>query len=171
MNKLLHEDEHHIESRMGLSASWNDKEKRFAINDIVLQKETRGGLASIEVCIGDEAIGRYRSDGVIVTTPTGSTAYAYAAGGPVMHPAMDIACVLPICPQNRMNIPLVVDLDKPVKLIIRQGTMRLLADGVDYGTVRKGEKIYIKKADKKLELVNFDDDWGIIRWQEKVGRL
>ena len=171
MNKLLHEDEHHIENRMGLSASWNGKEKSFAINDIVLQKETRGGLASIEVCIGDEVIGRYRSDGVIVTTPTGSTAYAYAAGGPVMHPSMDIACVLPICPQNRMNIPLVVDLDKPVKLIIRQGTMRLLADGVDYGTVRKGEKIYITKADKKLKLVNFDDDWGIIRWQEKVGRL
>ena len=61
-----------------------------------------------------------------------------------MHPAMDIACVLPICPQNRMNIPLVVDLDKPVKLIIRQGTMRLLADGVDYGTVRKGENLHYK---------------------------
>ena len=171
MDKVLHETEHHIERRMGLTAAWNGNEKSFAINDIVLQKASHGGLASIDVCIGDEIIGRYRSDGVIVTTPTGSTAYAYAAGGPAMHPSVDAACILPICPQNRMNIPLVVNMEKPVTLNIRQGTMRLLADGVDFGAVRKGEKIYITKAAKRLQLVKFDDDWGIIGWQNKVSRL
>lgn len=171
MDILLKGDEYHIESRMGLAAAWSTGEIHYAINDIVLQKASHGGLASIDVCIGDEIIGRYRSDGVMVTTPTGSTAYAYAAGGPAMYPAMDIACVLPICPQNRMNIPLVVGMDKSVTFNIRQGTMRLLADGVDYGAVRKGEKISVTKAAKRLDLIKFDDDWGIMQWQEKVGRL
>ncbi|MBQ6583414.1 MAG: NAD(+)/NADH kinase [Mogibacterium sp.] len=171
MTWLLEERNFHIEERTGVSASVKDTQIPFAINDIVLQKAIHGGLAMIDIFYGSEIIGHYRSDGLIVATPTGSTAYAYAAGGPAIHPAAEVLAVMPICPQNKMNIPLVAGIDKPISFCIQQGTMKVLADGVEYGTLRKGAQMTVTCAERKLKLVRFEREWGILDWQEKVSRL
>lgn len=162
---------YYVEPRLALAAKWGDRSVTCAINDIVLQKSSHGGLSSIDIYYGEEKVGHYRSDGLIVTTPTGSTAYAYAAGGPAIYPTVEALSILPICPQNRMNIPLTVGTDRDIRVHVRQGVMRILADGTDMGSLGRGELMTVHKAANDVGLIRFTKGWGILDWQEKVARL
>ena len=159
------------EKRSGISASWKGGSVTMALNDIVLIKTSKGGLCGVMVYFGDELVGRYRADGLIVTTPTGSTGYSYTAGGPIIHAGADVIGITPLCPQYRMNIPLVCAADRPIRIVPTQGSVHITADGKSIGTLKQGCEMRITKATEQVELIRFADAWGVIDWMERVGRL
>ncbi len=160
-----------LERRFSLAASWPGGQTEFALNDIVLQKAVHDGLACLEAFCGNELIGSYRADGLILATPTGSTAYAYAAGGPVMDPSMEAISMLPICPQNRASFSLVCSPHRTLSVSVQKGTMCVLADGVNCGLLHQGESIAVNQAAISLQMLRFDDRWGIVPWQRKICSL
>lgn len=160
-----------VERRAALEAKWPGGEAPFALNDIVLQRQKLGGLACLNTYHGKELVGRYRADGLVLSTATGSTAYAYATGGPIMDPDLDAIVVSPICPQNRMNIPLICSIDQSISVMAISSPMRVLADGADLGTLSVGRKIQIRRSMQVTYMVRFEVSWGVLEWQKRISLL
>lgn len=90
--------------------------ERIALNDIVLSQPTQARLFELDVLVDDEVVTTYRADGLIISTPTGSTAYNLAAGGPILVPSMDALVLTPICPHTLTVRPLVTQLKSCVEV-------------------------------------------------------
>lgn len=103
----------------------------FALNDVVVNKLAIARLLHLDVFVDGEFVCRYRSDGLIISTPTGSTAYSLAAGGPIMFPSVQAICLTPICPHTLTNRPVVVPETSRVEVLIRDGEQ----DGSTFLTV------------------------------------
>jgi len=103
---------HHVSERMMLDAEilrgGNVAEHQCALNDAVANKAAIARMLDFDVSVNGESVGRYRADGIVVATPTGSTAYSLAAGGPIIEPELDAFVITPICPHMLTNRPLVV---------------------------------------------------------------
>ncbi len=101
---------------------YRGREKVFeslAFNDVVVSKGTKGGMIELEVRIEGEFIHRQRSDGLIVATPTGSTAYALSAGGPIVHPSLSVMALVPVSPHTLSNRPIVIRGDSKVEIVVK----------------------------------------------------
>ena len=111
------------EERMLLAAEVFDLERRIfdvlAFNEVVISKGIKGSMIEIEVRIDDRFLYALRADGLIVATPTGSTAYALSAGGPIMHPALSAMALVPICPHTFSSRPIVISSDSQVEVVIK----------------------------------------------------
>jgi NAD+ kinase len=127
----------------------------WAMNDATISAQGIAKLIGFGVSLGESALVRYRADGVIVATPTGSTAYNLAAGGPVLHPEMEAMIVNPVCPFTLSNRPLVVPAIEAVEITMeagrRTGAM-LTIDGQETFTLRSGDRIRISGAPKKARI-------------------
>ncbi|OGC91648.1 MAG: hypothetical protein A2142_08675 [candidate division Zixibacteria bacterium RBG_16_48_11] len=147
----------------------------YALNDAVLHKGEVAHLISFEIWVGKEFICSFTADGVIVSTPTGSTAYSLAAGGPIIHPHMEAIIVTPICPQTMATRPIIFSAQE--KLIIKLGRVRsksqVMLDGQTGFPLHKGDEIQIKKAKHKVTLVKFPEGsfYGILRQKLHWGLL
>ncbi|AGM41006.1 inorganic polyphosphate/ATP-NAD kinase [Spiribacter salinus M19-40] len=97
--------------------------RSLALNEVVLQKWNTSRMIEFETWIDDEPCNRHRSDGLIIATPTGSTAYAMSGGGPVMHPGINALALVPICPHTLSNRPLVVSADSRVQVRLEQAAI------------------------------------------------
>jgi len=95
-------------------------ETLYGLNDAVVASARTSRLVRLSVDIGDTTLGRYRADGVIIATPTGSTAYSAAAGGPILAPEMNALILNPICPFTLSNRPIVLPDGKPIAITIEQ---------------------------------------------------
>lgn len=129
----------------------------YAFNDVILQKWNIARLIELETYINGAFVHRHRSDGMIVATPTGSTAYALSGGGPVVHPAVDALLLAPICPHSLTNRPLVVNGDSCIEIISatrEPGHARLTFDGESRLELAPGDRVRIKKKDKKIRLIH-----------------
>ena len=104
-----------------------------ALNDAVI-KSTVARLIGFELCINDEHVVEYQADGVIVATPTGSTAYSLAAGGPVLIPSVEAILLTPICPHSLTHRPLVVGDDALISVRLESGTDGVLSVDGQVGT-------------------------------------
>jgi NAD+ kinase len=128
----------------------------WAMNDVTVSAQGIAKLIGFGIGLGDSAPVRYRADGVIVATPTGSTAYNLAAGGPVLHPEMDAIIVNPICPFTLSNRPLVVPADEAVEITMEEGRRTgamLTIDGQETFTLHPGDRIRISGAPKKAQII------------------
>lgn len=147
----------------------------YALNDAVLHKGEVAHLISFEIWVAKEFICSFTADGVIVSTPTGSTAYSLAAGGPIIHPHMEAIIVTPICPQTMATRPIIFSAQE--KLIIKLGRVRsksqVMLDGQTGFPLHKGDEIEIKKAKHKVTLVKFPEGsfYGILRQKLHWGLL
>jgi NAD+ kinase len=124
----------------------------LALNDATISAQGIAKLIGFGIGLGGSASVRYRADGVIVATPTGSTAYNLAAGGPVLHPEMEAMIVNPVCPFTLSNRPLVVPSSEAVAITIEEGRRTgamLTVDGQETFTLRPGDEIRISGAPKK----------------------
>ena len=89
-----------------------------AFNDVIIQKGNIAKLIELETFVNGNFLHRQRSDGMIISSPTGSTAYALAGGGPILHPALNALVLVPICPHTLSNRPVVIDGNSVVEVII-----------------------------------------------------
>jgi NAD+ kinase len=128
-----------------------------ALNDVVIHKWEVARMIEFETYINGKLVHTHRSDGLIISTPTGSTAYALSGGGPVIHPALNVLVLVPICPHTLTNRPIVVDADSHIEVIVsnREPTDgQLTCDGQLHYRVKTGDRILINSQDKKLRLLH-----------------
>jgi len=142
--------------------------KSSAFNDVILQKWNIARLIEFETYVDDNFVHRQRSDGLIVSTPTGSTAYALAGGGPILHPSLDALTLVPICPHALTNRPIVIDGNSLVEIVVGTREIdhaRLTCDGDIELELAPGDRVRIQKEDKIIRLIHPEghDHFSILR--------
>lgn len=150
-----------VERRMVVAvrgASIQDDIWPYALNEIAFLKEEAASMIAVRAGIDGHFLAEYRADGLIVSTPTGSTAYNLAAGGPILEPTLDCLVLSPVAPHTLTVRPLVVGGDSEMELTVesRTGAFRLSLDGRSY-PVRAGEKVRISRAPFSVMLVRKKD--------------
>ncbi|MEK7822037.1 MAG: NAD(+)/NADH kinase [Planctomycetota bacterium] len=128
----------------------------LGVNDAVISRASLSRLISIKLFIGDEAVTTYSCDGIVVSTPLGSTAHCLAAGGPILAPEMDALIISPICPHTLTNRPLVISGDSKIGMEpSTEGVeMGLTVDGQVYEDLLNGDRLRVERADVRLRIVD-----------------
>jgi NAD+ kinase len=128
----------------------------IALNDIVVTKAARARMTDLSVFVGDEFLTRVKADGLIVATPTGSTAYNLAAGGPIVEPHLDALILTPIAPHTLTNRPIVIPAASPVRVqpnIEERDELYVTFDGQAGYQLQAGDEIRIGRATRTLRLL------------------
>jgi NAD+ kinase len=125
----------------------------LALNDVLINR-ANGKILQFCVTIDDSVAYTTRADGLMVATPTGSTAYAMSAGGPIIKPSANVFEILPMIPQTMSYRPLLVDNTTIIKVQLLSGVARVYVDGADLGQLQEGESIKIAKAKRFATLVH-----------------
>jgi NAD+ kinase len=143
-----------------------------ALNDIVITKSAMSRIIDLSVSVEGRYATAYRADGLIISTPTGSTAYSLSAGGPILFPTMDAVVLTPICSHTLTNRPIVVPgTDRiEVTLLADQEVMATMDGQVGVG-LREGDTVEIRKATARIRLVRFPqkDFFSVLRTKLKWG--
>jgi len=127
----------------------------LAFNDAVVSKGFKGGLVDIEVRIDGQFIYNQRSDGLIVATPTGSTAYALSAGGPIVHPALSLMALVPVSPHTLSNRPVVISADSTVEIVVRSADdPRAHFDSHSHFDLREGDRVVVRRYQHRIKLLH-----------------
>lgn len=139
----------------------------IALNDIILHSHESLSMIEYEVHCNGNLIHKQRADGVIVTTPTGSTAYALSGGGPIMHPSLEALAIVPICPHTLTNRPIVIPANQAIEVCLSQSgaKAKINYDGHSTMILDHTNKIKIERYPQLLTLlhpVNYDY-FGIVR--------
>jgi NAD+ kinase len=151
--------QHKIRERAMLAAeiqhSGKVAERQIALNEAVVNKGTLSRMIFLDLHIDGGFVCRYRADGLIVSTPTGSTAYSLSAGGPIIHPGVPAFVITPICPHTLSDRPLVVPDSTQIEIRFEGAPelAHLTLDGQTGVELKTGDCIRIIKADEKLKLV------------------
>lgn len=128
-----------------------------ALNDVVLHPGVAAQMIEFELFVDERFVYSQESDGLIVATPTGSTAYALSAGGPIMHPGLNAVALVPMYPHSLSSRPIVVDGDSEIRLVVaRKGKLRpqLSCDGEERYTSRAGDILLVRKKSVPLQLIH-----------------
>lgn len=129
----------------------------FALNDAVIRNKQFARLLEFDTYMGDTFISHHRADGIIVATPTGSTAYALSGGGPVLHPALSAITLVPICPHTLSDRPLVLDARHRVEIQVgpeEDARALFTVDGQMSHTLCAGDRVVVERADHDLILIH-----------------
>ncbi|MSP86957.1 MAG: NAD(+) kinase [Methylotenera sp.] len=128
----------------------------YALNDVVIKSTLR--LIELEVRVDGKFVHKQRSDGLIVSTPTGTTAYALSAGGPILHPNLQAISLVPICPHTLSNRPIAVHSDSQIEITLVQfGDAQLSFDGQFQVALKVGDKIAVNRAVQTISLLHPSD--------------
>src|SRR5437899_11708414 len=129
--------------------------KNRVLNDVVVNKSALARIIEIEAYLNNQFLNRFRADGLIVSTPTGSTAYNLSAGGPIIFPSMNAVVITPICPFTLSNRPIVVPDDSVIelRLMTDQEEVALTLDGQVGFTLQVNERIMITKNNTTFNLI------------------
>ncbi len=144
----------------------------IALNDVVLLPGNIAHMIEFEVHINNQMICYQRADGIIVATPTGSTAYALSGGGPILHPQLDAIVLVPMFPHTLSSRPIVVKGDSEIKIILapsNEACPRVSCDGQDRIPLAPGGQITIKKMGRALRLIHPLDYNYFQTLREKLG--
>lgn len=146
-----------------------------AFNDVVIQKGNIARLVQFDTCINDNFLLTQRSDGMIISTPTGSTAYALSGGGPILYPTLDALVLVPICPHTLSIRPIVVDGNSRIEIAVGDRDIdkaQLTCDGETLGKLVSGDRIIVSKKETLVRLIHpaDHDHFGILRAKLNWGR-
>lgn len=150
---------HRVSERVMLEAEivrgGNVIRRQIALNDAVLNKAALARIMDLELRVDDEYVTTYKSDGLILSTPTGSTAYSLAAGGPIVYPSVEAFVVSPICPHTLTNRPIVIPDSATIEIDFKaeDDAVFLTLDGQIGIELVRGDHIRVRKAPNKLMLV------------------
>ena len=160
-----------IEERNLVSAKFGNNHL-YGLNEVVIHSGAYAQLMRYRLNVNDKVVYEQRSDGLIIATPTGSTAYALSAGGPIIHPSLDVWTILPMLPQSLSSRPFVISTDEKVEMDLFDGpneNAKICVDGQDDIDIPYGEKILISKMEKTLKLVHPNDNDFFEACREKLG--
>ncbi|MCP4300120.1 MAG: NAD(+) kinase [Gammaproteobacteria bacterium] len=168
-----------LDSRMLLEARLRkdsgEESAKFALNDVVLQRRETGRMVDFSTRVSGHFVNTHSGDGLIIATPTGSTAYALSCGGPIIEPQLKAVAVVPICPHTLTDRPIVIPADEPIEvaLIERDDTKaEVTVDGHSMGEIRPSDILTISAAAQRITLVHPPgyDFYGILRSKLLWGR-
>jgi NAD+ kinase len=129
--------------------------EQSVLNDVVINKGALARMIELRLSIDGAFVCRYRSDGLIVSTPTGSTAYSLSAGGPIVHPAVESIIITPICPHTLSDRPLVVRDSSHIELCLVGGaeSVYMTLDGQTGVEMNSGDRVQITRSSERLKLI------------------
>ncbi|MBU3180161.1 NAD(+)/NADH kinase [Clostridium psychrophilum] len=169
MKKII-ADDYYVEDRMMLKCTLplrGESEEYTALNDIIVSKGTLSRVVKYELHIDDKFYIDFTGDGLIISTPTGSTAYSLSAGGPIIYPNLDVIALTPICPLSLSMRTIVLDSKSEISVSIKceHESIFLTLDGQRAIKLNSYEKILVSVSNKKCRLVKFNDYnyFGILR--------
>jgi NAD+ kinase len=128
---------------------------RRVLNDVVINKSALARILTLSVHVDDEFVSRFRADGLIVATPTGSTAYNLSAGGPILYPTLEVILITPICPHTLTNRPLALSLDAMVEVRLESLSeeVYLTLDGQEGFPLTPSDLVRIQRCPEPVHLV------------------
>jgi NAD+ kinase len=144
-----------------VGAEGSRRDRHIALNDFVIHKGGMARVTRLDLLVGEnekrEEVGRFSGDGVVIATPTGSTAYSLSAGGPIVAPAMGCILVTPICPHTLAVRPLVIHAQETVTVVPldMDSSLVLTVDGQAGTDLFMGESVVIRQAAARVQLVRF----------------
>lgn len=158
LTKTLDGD-YEVEKRMTLEIRVIGKNRRThkfrVLNDAVITKGARSRIIDLETYVGEDYLCTYRADGLIISTPTGSTAYSLAAAGPILEPTLGAIVLAPICPHTLTNRPIVVPSNAPIRVTLRSfgDTVILIPDGQQGLRLNNGDKVEARDYGLPVSLI------------------
>jgi NAD+ kinase len=157
----LSEGKYNIEDRMmieGQIIGDEDSKELHSLNDIVISRGTLSRISNYEVYIDNVFYTSFNSDGLIISTPTGSTAYALSAGGPLLYPTLDVISLTPICPHSMHSRSIIIEGNSEVfiKIDKKNSSVFLTLDGQETVNLQDSEAVLIKKYDYKCKLIKIN---------------
>jgi NAD+ kinase len=159
-----------LEQRMLLSAGIRRYGEMIdsgrALNDVVVNKSGGVRLIELEVYIDGQFVYRQRSDGLILATPTGTTAYSLSAGGPILHPTLNAIAMVPICPHTLSNRPIAINGSSNVEItLIHAEDARVHFDGQVQVALQKGDTVVVQRAENTVSLLHPEghSHYGMLR--------
>jgi NAD+ kinase len=146
-----------------------DRESFRALNDVVINKRALGRMLELNVVASGERFCSYRADGLIIATPTGSTAYALSAGGPIVFPSLDVVVLAPICPHTLSNRPVVLPDSFEIEVRVKtddSGAM-LTVDGQQTARIASNDTLRVRRGKNPVVLVRSSHTYFEI-WRNKL---
>ena len=143
----------------------------YALNDYVINRDPDSQMLKIELYINNELVNNFRGDGLIIATPTGSTAYSLSAGGPIINPRQIKAILItPICPHNLHLRPMVISAEERIRIKVDSDgrSVKGCADGRQKNEIIPGDEIYISGADQELSIIKLPDRTFYTTVKEKM---
>ncbi|HEX8979834.1 MAG TPA: NAD kinase [Parasulfuritortus sp.] len=147
----------------------------YAFNDVVVSKGSMGRLIEFEVYIDNKFVYSQRADGLVLASPTGSTAYALSAGGPILHPTLEAFVLTPICPHTLSGRPIAVNSHSEIEInLIHADDARLHVDGQNHRDMTVGDRVVIQRAKHSVRLLQpmdhnyYDTLRQKLHWGEKL---
>ena len=169
--------EYEEDQRFLLSAQVGNRAPSLAFNDVVLHKWNIARMIEFETWIDGRFVYTQRSDGLIISTPTGSTAYALSGGGPLLTPGLDAIALVPICPHTLSNRPIVIDAASEIEISVCGHTdpqdVRITCDGATSLTIGEGEKLKVNRHRTRVRLLHpvGHDHFDVLRAKLGWGEL
>ena len=158
---MIKDDQFTTQERLVLNAKIsNNDHSYFAINDFVVQNEVAYRVTSLSLYIDGKHVSDYKSDGIIISTPTGSTAYSLSSGGPIVQPDVFSIIVTPISPHSLTSRPLVLPADVNIEFRFNgdsEKELKLIADGQNIENFTNNSTVTISQAQHHLKFITFED--------------
>ena len=155
-------NKYHIEKRMLLNVSLKKEKINYdIINELVIDRRSSARTIKTHVTISERFANTYESDGIIFSTPTGSTAYSLSAGGPIVSPDIEVIIITPICPHTLSMRPIIIPSNDIVGIEFEDfndNNLSLTVDGQIQEIIAKNSKVLLKKSDYSAYLVKFEND-------------
>ena len=165
-----------VEERMMLAARVTRQGERLseyvALNDVVITKSAMSRIINLDVSVQGQFATAYRADGLIVSTPTGSTAYCLSAGGPIVFPTMDAIVLTPICSHTLTNRPIVLPGGQPIDVTLQSDQdVMLTMDGQVGFHLKRGDRVEIRQAAARIRLLRVPQKhfFSVLRTKLKWG--
>ncbi|GMT42596.1 MAG: NAD kinase [bacterium] len=163
-----------IEERMMLDffvENGSVKNAEVALNEVVFGSKSTARMVELSTTVNGQHVNRYRADGLIVSTPTGSTAYALSAGGPILYPVLDSLLICPICPHTLTNRPIVIPGDAEIGVHIIEGQEDIIAtiDGQVSIDITDRDRLTLRRSDKVTRLIKVPDRTHYEALRSKLG--
>ncbi len=162
--EMIDNNNFNIEKRMMIQVDHyhNDQknDSSYALNDYVINRDPDSQMLKIELYINNELVNNFRGDGLIIATPTGSTAYSLSAGGPIINPRrIQAILITPICPHNLHLRPMVISAEEEIRIKVDSNgrSVKGCADGRKKNEIVPGDEIYISGADQELSIIKLPD--------------
>ncbi|MCF7886610.1 MAG: NAD(+)/NADH kinase [Candidatus Marinimicrobia bacterium] len=161
--RALFEGNYEIDERYSLEAETypavNDKKYR-ATNEFHIAKGNVMSMIKIKIFVDDEYLNTYRADGLLVSSPTGSTAYGLSAGGPIISPGLDIMAISPICPHSLSARPVIISGEQEVKIDCSKFKQdeSLVIDGTERVSLKSVEDVIVRRSDETFKIIRFKEE-------------